>query len=56
MSDYIIRANDIADSLERGFDKGYEQGLTTHVNSIDNHFRWMRGHVIVFYGIPGNGK
>jgi len=52
----LVRLKDAGDSLDRGFEKGYEQGLTTHVKSLDKHFRWMTGHVIIFFGMPNYSK
>jgi len=52
----VVRLKDIGDSLDIGFEKGYEQGMSTHVKSLDKHFRWMTGHVIVFFGMPNYSK
>ncbi len=52
----LIKLHDISDSLDKGFEHGYKEGLSTHIHSIDPHFRWMRGHVIIFGGIGGYGK
>jgi twinkle protein len=46
----MINLDDIA------FKEGFEKGATTHFNSIDAHYRLLKGNVILFGGMGNYGK
>lgn len=52
----IIYLNDVKEDLLHDFKHGTQKGETTYFESIDKHFRWMRGEVTMFGGIPNHGK
>lgn len=44
------------DKMEKIFDEGRLKGFTTGYKSLDPHFRWMPGWLILANGYPGEGK
>src|SRR6187399_2421763 len=52
----IIYAHSLEDKLIAGFHNGYEKGTTTYFKSIDPHFTWLKGDLMLMGGIMNHGK
>jgi len=52
----VLYLDDVKQSMLNGFKNGYEQGISTGFEQIDNHFRWLKQNLIVFGGYGGHGK
>lgn len=52
----IIYLQSIEDKMIAGFYNGYERGTTTYFKTIDNHFTWLKGDLILMTGIMNHGK
>ena len=52
----VIYLDDIRPQLETAFKDGFKMGETTYFQTLDNHFRLMKGHTILFGGMANYGK
>ena len=52
----VIYLDDIKPGLEKAFKEGFKMGESTYFNTLQNTFRIMKGHVILFGGIGNYGK
>lgn len=52
----IIYAHSLEDKLVSGFYNGYERGTTTYFKTIDPHFTWLVGDLMLMGGIMNHGK
>lgn len=44
------------DKMEKIYDEGRQKGFATGYKSLDPHFRWMPGWLMLVNGYPGEGK
>lgn len=52
----IFTLNDNFQSMLNGFRNGVERGQTTHINEIDNAWKWRNGEVTLWTGYQNEGK
>jgi hypothetical protein len=52
----VIYLDNVRDSMLESFHSGRARGETTHFNVIDDHWRWKRGHLVLWHGIMNHGK
>jgi twinkle protein len=52
----VTTASQYWDKMERIFDNGRQKGYSTGYKSLDPHFNWMPGWLVLGNGYPGEGK
>ncbi len=52
----IITVDDVAQELDHEFDHGKEKGIPTGWQTINPHFNWRSGDLVIGSGYPGQGK
>ncbi len=51
-----IYVDDCRDKLQEFYKNGYPLGETSHINKLDENFRWRKGFLYCFSGYPQSGK
>lgn len=52
----IMTADDVAEELDRLYDRGMDEGLRLGMGPLDEHYRIKAPGITVVTGIPGHGK
>jgi twinkle protein len=54
--DDVQYLDNVADLMMKQYEHGREIGTTTHLEILDDHFKWKKGQVTLFHGIGNFGK
>ena len=52
----VIYLDSVRDSMLETFHSGRARGESTYFKMIDEHWRWKRGHLVLWHGIMNHGK
>jgi twinkle protein len=52
----VIYLQDIEAQMVESYKNGFKKGETTYIHSLDDHFRLLKGNVILFGGMGNYGK